>query len=169
MKNQNKLNNQDIIAKHKIAQGNFYTPSIQPMKKAEYESCIRSHYLILDKIKTMYTKALYGENGFFSEEISECIGLCLKDIDENAYKISEYEKNYKPNQLESKYANFTTFEILAKIYEKCYEIEGAINICQQGISLGFPRDSSTGNLAGRKARLEVKLLKMEYKNKHGLI
>lgn len=54
------------------------------------------------------------------------------------------------------HVNYDSFERLAIIYEKRKEYDKAIEVCMHAIQLGFSRDSTSGQMPGRMARLMKK-------------
>ncbi len=124
--------------------------------REEYEPIISSHYQLLEKIGVAYTTIinLYGVE---SEQMDKVIDLCLKDI-EIAPKFAEYETKISKIRREKNagHVNYGSFERLAIIYEKRKEYGKAIEVCMHAIQLGFSRDSTSGQMPGRMARLMKK-------------
>lgn len=130
--------------------------------KNKYNDYLDLHNKLDEETGILYSVAI---NSREISDIIRCINACVEDI-QIAPTIKEYYNQIESITGKKENLPYNSFKRLANIYEEDGQIDEAIDICNQAIELGFPKDGTTGQMYGRVARLKKKLKDNDEKSKN---
>lgn len=128
--------------------------------KDNYHSLWNEHFKNLEEIDKLYSKAI-KEVDINNNYTLQTIELCLEDISlaQDLMDCSVKQAQINKQDIENNIPVYSSFTTLAKLYEKQFKYQEAINICEKAIEIGYLKDGTKGGYIARIEKLKKKLNK----------